>query len=61
MTLLPHKLDRLCAAYFSPEEQISIMENYEEYKTIIIAKSNTAAANKVKDECWQKTANPVNL
>ena len=49
-------MDRSCAAYFSQEEQIIITESYGEYKYIFTAKRNTAAANKAREECWQKIA-----
>ena len=37
------------------------MDSYEEYKNVIMAKSNTVAANKAREECRQKTADCVNL
>ena len=40
------------ADYFTMEEQTIILQ-YEEFKHIIQAKSNTAAA-KARKECWQK-------
>ncbi len=60
LTLLLAKMDHCHAAYFSQEEQIIIMEGYEEYKKILTAKSNTAAANKGGEDCWQNTADHVN-
>ncbi len=33
-------MDRLCAAYFSQEEQVVIMESYEDSNNIIMAKNN---------------------
>ncbi len=53
-------MDRHRAVYFSQEEQIIITEGYEEYKKIITAESNTVAANKAREDCWQKLANLVN-
>ncbi len=51
LTLLLVKMDRCRAAYFSQEQQIIIMERYEEYKKIITAESNTVAANKAREDC----------
>ncbi len=53
----PLKMDRSRAAYFSQEEQVVIMESYEEYKNIIMTKSNTVSSNNAREECWQKIAN----
>ncbi len=53
-------MDHCHTAYFSQEEQILIMEGYEEYKQIIMAKSNTAAANKAREDWWQNIADCVN-
>ena len=61
LTLFLHRMDQSRAACFSQEEHAVITERYEEYKYIITARSNTVAANKVRDECWQKTADRVNL
>ncbi len=52
-------MDRCHITYFSQEEQIIITEGYEEHKKIITAKSNTAAANKAREDCWQNTADRV--
>ncbi|XP_068506045.1 uncharacterized protein [Syngnathus scovelli] len=53
-------MERSRAAYFTHEEQTIIMEGYNEYKEMITAKSNTVAANKAREECWQKIADRVN-
>ena len=53
-------MDRSRAVYFSQEEQVVIMQSYEEFKKIITAKSNTSGANKAREECWQKIADRVN-
>ncbi|XP_037123966.1 uncharacterized protein LOC119132628 isoform X3 [Syngnathus acus] len=53
-------MERSRAAYFTHEEQSLIMEGYDEYKEMITAKSNTVAANKAREECWQKIADRVN-
>ena len=55
LTLLLQKMDWSCAAYFNQEEQVVRMDSYEEYKNVIMAKSNTVAANKAREEFWQKT------
>ena len=60
LTLFPHEMDQSRAACFSQEEQIIITERYEEYKYIITARSNTVAANKAREECWQKITDRVN-
>ena len=44
------------ATYFTQDEQIVIMQGYEEYKETITAKSNTVAANRAREGCWQKSA-----
>ena len=53
-------MDRCRATYFSQEEQVIITKRYEEYKYITTANRNAVAANKVREECWQKIAD-VNL
>ena len=53
-------MDRTRAAYFTQEEQTIIMETYQTYKHIILAKSNTVAAAKSRKESWQKIADAVN-
>ncbi|XP_016887978.1 uncharacterized protein LOC103387928 isoform X2 [Cynoglossus semilaevis] len=53
-------MERCRAIYFTQEEQDIIMQSYEEYRKTITAKSNTVAANKAREECWQKIADRVN-
>ena len=53
-------MDRTRAAYFTQEEQTLIMQTYETYKHIIMAKSNTVVAAKLRKESWQKIADAVN-
>ncbi|KAK3568107.1 hypothetical protein QTP86_030881 [Hemibagrus guttatus] len=48
------------AAFFSPFEQEIILKTFEEYKAIITAKCNTAAAAKSRVEAWQKIADRLN-
>ncbi|XP_058251324.1 GT1 domain-containing protein isoform X2 [Hemibagrus wyckioides] len=48
------------AAFFSPFEQEIILKTFEEYKAIITAKCNTAAAAKARVEAWQKIADRLN-
>ncbi|XP_060729681.1 GT1 domain-containing protein isoform X3 [Tachysurus vachellii] len=48
------------AAFFSPFEQEIIMKTFEEYKHIIRAKCNTAAAAKSRVEAWQNIADRLN-
>lgn len=36
------------------QEKLFLMDSYEEYKEIIIVKCNAVAANKEREECWQK-------
>ena len=50
------KMDRSRATYFTQDEQILIMQGYEEFKETITAKSNTVAANRAREGCWQKSA-----
>ena len=42
--------------FFFAGEQEMIMNAYEEYKTIIMAKSNTATAARARQEAWQNIA-----
>ena len=46
--------------YFSEEECAIIMRSYEELKSTLTAKSNTAAANKERLVCWQKITDRIN-
>ncbi|XP_035392197.1 uncharacterized protein si:ch211-107p11.3 isoform X3 [Electrophorus electricus] len=48
------------AAFFSQFEQEVILKTFEEYKAIITAKCNTAAAAKSRVEAWQKIAERLN-
>ena len=48
------------ASFFSAGEQEMIMNAYEEYKTIIMAKSNTATAARARQEAWQNIADKLN-
>ncbi|KAL6489804.1 hypothetical protein MHYP_G00001490 [Metynnis hypsauchen] len=48
------------AAFFSQFEQEIILKTFEEYKAIITAKCNTAAAAKSRVEAWQKIAERLN-
>ncbi|XP_060786594.1 GT1 domain-containing protein [Neoarius graeffei] len=48
------------AAFFSPFEQEIILKTFEEYKAIITAKCNTAAAAKSRVEAWQRIADRLN-
>ncbi|XP_060791275.1 calcium/calmodulin-dependent protein kinase type II subunit alpha isoform X1 [Neoarius graeffei] len=53
MARSPHCTEEECAV---------IMQSYEEFKTTLRAKSNTAAANKERQACWQRIADrPENL
>ena len=52
--------ERTRAVYFTQEEQLVIMNSYEEYKKQIMAKGNTVAHNKAREACWQKIADSVN-
>ncbi len=42
------------AAYFTEAELEVLMLAYEEYKPIILKKSNTAAASKERELAWQR-------
>ena len=46
--------------YVTQEEQVVIMNSYEEFKKQITARSNTVAHNKAREACWQKIAGSVN-
>ena len=48
------------ASFFTAVEQEMIMNAYEEYKTIIMAKSNTTPAARARQEAWQNIANKLN-
>ena len=45
--------------YFTQEEQVVIMNSYEEFKKQITARGNTVAHNKSREACWQKIADSV--
>ncbi|KAG9273675.1 hypothetical protein AMEX_G10411 [Astyanax mexicanus] len=49
------------AAFFSQFEQEIILKTFEEYKNIITAKCNTAAASRSRVEAWQKIAERLNV
>ena len=53
-------MDGSRAAYFTQEEQIVIMNSYEEFKNQITAKVNTVAHNKAREACWQKITDRIN-
>ena len=46
--------------YVTQEEQLVIMNSYEEFKNKITARGNTVAHNKAREACWQKIADFVN-
>ncbi|XP_072572638.1 uncharacterized protein [Paramormyrops kingsleyae] len=48
------------APYFTEAECVIIMQGYEEFKSTIQGKSNTSAANKSRQACWQRIADRVN-
>ena len=48
------------ASFCSADEQEMIMSAYEEFKTIIMAKSNTATAARARQEAWQNIADKLN-
>ncbi|XP_066537663.1 GT1 domain-containing protein isoform X2 [Hoplias malabaricus] len=48
------------AAFFSQFEQEIILKTFEEYKAIITAKCNTAAAARSRVEAWKKIAERLN-
>ena len=52
--------ERTRAMYVTQEEQVVIMNSYEEFKKQITARSNTVAHNKAREACWQKIADSVN-
>ena len=60
LTPIPDQMDRWRSVYFSQEEQVLIMQGYEDFKEIFTAKSNTVGVNKAREECWQKNADRVN-
>lgn len=41
-------------AYFTNEEQTTIINKCEELREIVQAKSNVVAASKRRKDCWQK-------
>lgn len=53
--IVPHRMDQVCGAYFSQEEQLVTMELKG------INKILQQLSNKAKQESWQKIANCVNL
>ena len=52
--------ERTRAMYVTQEEQVVIMNSYEEFKKQITARGNTVAPNKAREACWQKIADSVN-
>ena len=52
--------ERTRAMYVTQEEQVVIMNSYEEFKKQITARGNTVAHNKAREACWQKIADSVN-
>ena len=52
--------ERTRAVYVTQEEQVVIMNSYEEFKKQITARGNTVAPNKAREACWQKIADAVN-
>ena len=53
-------MDRARAVYFTQDEQVIIMNSYEELKNEITTKGNTFAHNKAREVRWQKIADRVN-
>ena len=45
--------------YVTQEEQVVIMNSYEEFKKQITARGNTVA-HMAREACWQKIADSVN-
>lgn len=54
------KGEKLRAAYFSEAELEVLMLAYEEFKPIIMKKSNTAAYARERQLAWQKITDRVN-
>ena len=48
------------APYFTSEEQQLILTKYEEFRPVIMVRSNTVAAATARKECWQKIADSLN-
>lgn len=48
------------AAYFTEAESEVLMHAYEEFKPIILKRSNTAASAKARELAWQKIMERVN-
>ena len=48
------------ASFFSADEQDMIMNAYEEFNTIIMAKSYTTTAARARQEAWQNIADKLN-
>ena len=48
------KIDRSRATYFTQDEQVVIMQSYEEFKESLTAKSNTVTANRVREAAGRK-------
>ena len=47
------------ASFFSADEQDMIMNAYEEFNTIIMAKSYTTTAARARQEAWQNIADKL--
>ena len=54
------KMDRARAVYFTQDEQVLIINSYEELKKEITIKGNAVAHNKAREACWKKIADRVN-
>ena len=48
------------AVIFSAAEQRMLMELYEDFKSVITRKGNTAEINKVRETAWQTIADILN-